>query len=148
MLAVAFNLSWVSCLRIGEINLIPEATVVVPPPIIHLVTGFVKHLPHIWAEGCPPLLKRWTPALPVRPHQRKLWKVVSFNWIKNNYIIKEVPGPLIVDATYIVYPYESTNEFWDESLYQVPIQRQVLIYNRCRHFCPSSSLPLFIGAVL
>jgi len=43
----AFNLSRAGCLRISPIDLIPERTGVVPPPIVHLITGFVKHLPHI-----------------------------------------------------------------------------------------------------
>jgi hypothetical protein len=47
MLTCALNISRVGCLRIGVIGLIPEDTGVVPPPIVHLVTGFVKHLPHI-----------------------------------------------------------------------------------------------------
>jgi hypothetical protein len=47
MLAGAVNLPRAGCLRIGEINLIPEGSGVVPPPIVHLITGFVKHLPHI-----------------------------------------------------------------------------------------------------
>jgi len=46
-LAGAFNLSRAGCLRIGAIDLIPEGTGVVPPPIVHLIAGFVKHLPHI-----------------------------------------------------------------------------------------------------
>jgi hypothetical protein len=43
----AFNLPPAGCLRITVIDLICEGTGVVPPPIVHLVTGFVKHLPHI-----------------------------------------------------------------------------------------------------
>jgi hypothetical protein len=43
----AFNFSQAGCLPIGAIDLIPKGTEVVPPPIVHLVTGFVKHLPHI-----------------------------------------------------------------------------------------------------
>jgi hypothetical protein len=42
-----FNPSRAGCLRIEAIDFIPEGTGVVPPPIVHLVTGFVKHLPHI-----------------------------------------------------------------------------------------------------
>ena len=38
--------------------------------------------------------------------------------------------------------------FRDESLYTVPIQRQASIYNRCRHFCPRSCLPLSFAAAL
>ena len=43
----AFKFPKAGCMRIGAIDLIPEATWVVPPPILHLVVGFVKHLPHI-----------------------------------------------------------------------------------------------------
>jgi hypothetical protein len=43
----AFNLPRAGCLQIGEMNLIPEGTGIVPPSIVHLVAGFVKHLPHI-----------------------------------------------------------------------------------------------------
>jgi hypothetical protein len=46
-LTCAFTLPEVGFLRIGVIDLIPEVTAVVPPPIVHLVTGFVQHLPHI-----------------------------------------------------------------------------------------------------
>ena len=41
------NLPRAGCLRIGAIDLIPEVMGVVPPAIVHLVAGFVKHLPHI-----------------------------------------------------------------------------------------------------
>jgi len=47
MLTGVFNLPQAGYLRIGGIDLIPEGTGVVPPPILHLVAGFVKHLPHI-----------------------------------------------------------------------------------------------------
>jgi len=46
-LTSAFNLPRAGCLRIGAIDLIQEGTGVTPPPILHLVAGFVKHLPHI-----------------------------------------------------------------------------------------------------
>jgi len=46
-LAGAFNMPRPGCLRIGAINLIPNGTGVVPPPIVHLIAGFVKHLTHI-----------------------------------------------------------------------------------------------------
>jgi len=36
----------VCCLQIGVIDLNPEGAGVVPPPIVHLVTGFLRHLPH------------------------------------------------------------------------------------------------------
>jgi len=44
------------CLQIGAIDFIPKGTGVVPHPNVHFVTGFVKHLPHIWVEGSPTLL--------------------------------------------------------------------------------------------
>ena len=43
----AFNLSQGSCMQSGAIDLISEGTWVVPPQIVHSVTGCVKHLPHI-----------------------------------------------------------------------------------------------------
>jgi hypothetical protein len=43
----ACNHPQAGCQRIGAIDLIPECTGVVPPPIVHVVTGFVKHLPYI-----------------------------------------------------------------------------------------------------
>jgi hypothetical protein len=45
MLAGAFNILQAGYLGIGEINMIPKGMGVVPPPIVHLVAGFVKHLP-------------------------------------------------------------------------------------------------------
>jgi hypothetical protein len=47
MLAGAFNLSRACCLQIEAIGLIPNATGVVPPSIVHLMAGFVKHLRNI-----------------------------------------------------------------------------------------------------
>ena len=47
MLPGAFNLPQAGCLQFGAINLIPEGMGVVPPPIIQLGPGFVKHLLHI-----------------------------------------------------------------------------------------------------
>jgi len=41
----AFNLPRAGCLRIGAIDFIPKGTGVVPPPIVHLIAGFVKHFP-------------------------------------------------------------------------------------------------------
>jgi hypothetical protein len=41
----AFSLPRAGCLRIGAIDLIPEGTGIFPPPFVHLVMGFVKHLP-------------------------------------------------------------------------------------------------------
>ena len=63
------------------------------------------------------------------------------DWIKKDYIITEVPGPLILDAANIVYPYESPDVFRDESLYTVPIQRQASINNRCRQFALAVAFP-------
>jgi len=143
-----FNLSRAGCLQIGAIHLIPECTGVVPPPVVHLVAGCVKQLPHVCPEGCSPVLKGWTPAPAVCPDQLKLWKVASCHWIKKDCIIKEVPGPLILDAAGIVYPYKSTDVFRDDSLYTVPIQLQASIYNWCQHFCPSNCLPVSCAAVL
>jgi hypothetical protein len=62
LLTAVFNLPRAGCLQIGAFDLIPEGKWVVPPPIVHLVMGFVKHLPHISAEGCQPLPTRRTPA--------------------------------------------------------------------------------------
>ena len=72
MLTGAFNLPQAGCLRIGAIDLIPDGTGVVAPPIVHLVAGIVKHLPHESVEGSPPLPNRRTPAPAVRPHQLEL----------------------------------------------------------------------------
>jgi len=47
ILADAFNLSRAGCLRIGEIDFIPEGTGVVWPRNVHFFTGFVNHLPHL-----------------------------------------------------------------------------------------------------
>jgi len=46
-LASSFHLPRAGCLRIESINFIPEGMGDVPPPIVHLVAGFVKHLLHI-----------------------------------------------------------------------------------------------------
>jgi hypothetical protein len=71
-LAGAFNIPRAGCKRIGAINLIPESTGIIPPPIDQLNSGFVKHLHHIYAEGSPPLTKWRTPARAVRQHQLEL----------------------------------------------------------------------------
>ena len=68
----ALNLPRAGCPQIGAIDLIPQGTEVVPPTMVHLVVGFVKHLPHIGGEGSPPLPKRRTPTPAVRPHQLEL----------------------------------------------------------------------------
>jgi len=146
ILAGAFNIHRACCLRIRAINLIPKGMGVVPYPIVHLVMGLFKHLPHIWAEHSPPLPKRRIPAPVVRPHQLELWKVATRDWIKTDYIMKVVPCPLILDTANILYRYESTAVSRDESLYMVPIQWQASIYNQCWHLCPS--LPRFFAAAL
>ena len=46
-LAGVNNISQDGWLRIGGIDLIPEGMGVGPPPIVHLVAGFVKYLPHL-----------------------------------------------------------------------------------------------------
>jgi len=146
--AGAFNLSQAGCLQFGATYLIPKGPGVVPPPIVHLVAGFAKHLPHIWTEHCPQLPHRRTPAPAVRPHQLELWKVASCGWINKDYCTKEVPGPLIRDPANVVYAYESTDVFRDESLHTVPIQWLALIDNQCRYFCPGSYLPISFAATL
>jgi len=146
MLAGAFHIPRAGCLRIDAIHLIPAGAGVVSHPIVHLVAGFVKHLPHIWAEGCPWLPKKRTPAPAVRPHQLESWEEATCDWIKKESIIKQVPCPLIRDASNIEYPYVSTDVLREESLYRIPIQRQVSIYNQCRHPCPS--LPLSFAAAI
>jgi len=142
----AFNLPRTGRLRNGAIYLIPESMGVVPPPMVHLVAGFVKHMPHIWAEGSPLLPKRRNPAPAVRAHEVELWKVASRDWIKKDYIKEEVPCPLVLDTANIVYTYESTDVFQDVSQYIVPIQWQASIYNQCRHLCLSH--PLSFAAAL
>jgi len=47
MLTGAFTLPRAGCLQIGAIDLIPQGTEVVAPPIVHLVAGFVEPLPNI-----------------------------------------------------------------------------------------------------
>jgi len=148
MLTGAWILPWAGCLQIGAIDLISEGTGVVPSVIVQLAAGCMKYLPHIRAEGCPPLPKRWNPAPAVWPHYLELWKLASPDRIKKDYIITEVQCSLILDAANIVYPYESTDVFRDESPYTVQIQRQESIYNWCRHGCPSSCLPLPVVAAL
>jgi len=123
MLAGECNLSRAGCLKIESIDMTRKRTGVVQPWIFHLIVGFVKHLSHIWAEHCPPLLTGWIPAPAVRTHQLELWKVASCDWIKKDYMIKEVPGSLIK-------------------------KRQMLIYNWCQHFCDYSCHRLSFAAAL
>jgi hypothetical protein len=47
MLSAVFNLPQAGCLWVGAIDLIPEGQGVIPPSLVQLVAGFVKHLPHI-----------------------------------------------------------------------------------------------------
>ena len=49
-------------------------------------------------------------------------RVASGDWMKKDHPMKEIPGPLILNAANIVYPYESMDGFRHESLYTVPIQ--------------------------
>jgi len=141
MLAGAFNLPRAVCLWISAMILTPEGTGDVLPPIVHLVAGFVKHLPHIWMEASPPHAKRQIPPPAVRPHQLELWKVASHDCIKKDDITCEVPCCLMLDSANIVYPYESRDVFLDESLYTVLIRQQVSLYNLCRHVCFSLPIP-------
>jgi hypothetical protein len=122
LLTGACILPQAGCLQIGAIEFIPEGLGIVPPPIVPLVAGFVKHLHNIYAKGSPPLPKRRTPGPAVRSNHLELRKAASHDWIKKDYIIKEFPCPLILDAGNIVYPYESTNVFRHESHHSVLIQ--------------------------
>jgi len=56
------------CLQIGAIDWIPEDTGVLLPANVHVVGRFIKHSTYIWAECCPPVPKRRTPAPVVRSH--------------------------------------------------------------------------------
>jgi len=64
--------------------------------------------------------------------------------MKKDYIIKEVPYPLMLDAANIAYPYESMDVFQDVSLYTVTIERQASIYNQCRHSALAFPLRLLL----
>ena len=130
-----YNLPRAGCLSIGTIDLFRKGMGDVSPPMVHLVASFVNHMPHVGAEGCPPLPKRRTPASVVRPHQLELCKVSSRDLIKKDYILKKVTCPLVLNAANIGYPYESTDEFRDESFYTVSIKRQASNVIRNRHFC-------------
>jgi len=112
------------CLQVRAIYLIPEGSGVVSPAIVHLVMGIVKHLPHNRAAGCPPLPKQQTPAPEVRSIQLQLWKVASCDWIKQDYVIKEVLCPFNLDVTCIEYPLGFTDVFRDEYLYTALIKWQ------------------------
>jgi hypothetical protein len=46
-LTCVFSLCQIDCVWIGAIDLISEGTGVIPPPIVHLIAGFEKHLLHI-----------------------------------------------------------------------------------------------------
>jgi len=111
-------------LQIVPIDFIPKHTRVVPPPIPHLFLGFVTHLPNVWGECWQPHPKPPTAAHVIWLHQLELWKVGSRDWIQKDCFMQVVPCPLMLDATNIVCLYESTDEFRDESLYIVSIQRQ------------------------
>jgi hypothetical protein len=47
MFAGVVNLDQACCVQIEATASIPEGMGVVPPPLVHLVMGFVKYLPHI-----------------------------------------------------------------------------------------------------
>jgi hypothetical protein len=51
----------------------------------------------------PPLSERRTPAPAVQPDLLELGQVASCDWIKKDYMIKEVPCPLIRDAANIEF---------------------------------------------
>jgi hypothetical protein len=69
------------------------------------------------SDGLQPLL-----TLEVTPHQRDLRKVASHDWITQDYVINDVPGSLILEATCMVNSYEFTDVFRDESIFTFPIQ--------------------------
>jgi hypothetical protein len=58
----------------------------------------------------------------VGPHPLGLGKVASRDWIKNDYIVKQIPCPLSLATTNIEYPDKFTDVFPDESLETVTIQ--------------------------
>jgi hypothetical protein len=62
-----------------------------PPPMIHLVVGFVNNFQYRWVEGMPPHLKGQTPAPVVLPNQVESCKVGSLNWITDGFTMEEVP---------------------------------------------------------
>ena len=74
--------------------------------------------------------------------------MASHDWIKNDYVTKDVPCHLILEVANIVILYESTGEFRDEVLYTVPRQWPASFDNQGRHLCPSSCLPESIAAAL
>jgi len=57
MHASGFNHPRAGRQQIWVINLFTKHMGVIPPPIDHLVAGFVEHLPHISVGSCPRLLK-------------------------------------------------------------------------------------------
>jgi len=128
-LSGACNLHHTRYLWIGAIDLIPDSTGVVTPPIGRLVVGLIKHLPHISVDGCPPNPNNRNLVPEVRQHWLELWKVVSCDWIKKEIIIKEIPWPSIFYTTKSIYPYESTDVFHNDMMYTVPIQLQASVYN-------------------
>jgi len=87
-----------------------------------------------------------TPGPAVRPHQLEFSTVANRDWIEKVYILRDVPGPVVLNTANIVYPCESTEMFRDVYPYTVPIQRQVSIYNHCRHHFPS--IPFSFAAAL
>jgi hypothetical protein len=57
-------------------------------------------------------------------------KVGSRDWVKKDYIINEVPGPLNLDRTNVVYPDDAVDAVRDEYILIVPILRQASMHNR------------------
>jgi len=71
------------------------------------------------------------------------------SWLhKERLYHKRGPIPLILHATNIEYPYESTDVCLGDSLYPVQIQWQASNWNQCRHFYPSSCLHITFAAAL
>jgi len=130
------------------IDVTTEVMVVVPLLILQMVLGYVNYLPHILVKGCPPLLTRWTPVTLTEAHELALWNAESHDWISTDYIINYVPCPSTFDNTIHVYLYDFMDVLHYGCLYTVLIHWQNLNCNQCRHFCSSSSLPLFIAAAL
>jgi hypothetical protein len=75
------------------------------------VMGYVKHLPYIYAEGCPPVPKTRSPAPVVWPQQLALSKVASLDRIKKGDMKIVVPCPRILGAGNNAYPNEFRQKF-------------------------------------
>jgi hypothetical protein len=127
ILSGGFSLHRAGCLRIGAIDLITECTGVAQPPLVHLVSEFVKHVPQLSAESCPRHMTCSTAAPAVWPDQLKVCNVASCDCIKQDDIINELSCPLIVNNSIIIYPSEFTDELRDGFLYIVRIQQHALV---------------------